>query len=237
MVLGLKLVIFIVILGNAVTYDLLSAAGNDQFLYDEQAKKFIAYSGTAWAFETAIIGSVSDKLVKVTGLRSKHLIIDVMSSNKYASTLYSVSGTTPTQETTIAASTFEVMDFTDGVNDFVHVTSSEMTWITLSNAGTPALYKSTVPVAVNADLGSIINVGLSGNKAVVLYSTNKLEYMKHTGADAITVLFSRAYNSGDMSTTGDKQYKLSIKCMCAGVNRFACFSATLNCVIIRKAGI
>lgn len=113
-----------------------------------------------------------------------------------------------------------------------------MTWLTLPNSASAAFYKSTITPSMNGDLGNIINVGLSGNKAVILYSNNKLEYMKHTGANAITVLFSRSYNAGEVGTSSDgKQYKLSITCMCASVDRFACFSATLNCVIIRKAGV
>ncbi len=71
-----------------------------------------------------------------------------------------------------------------------------MTWLTLPNSANAELYKSTVPASTNNDLAKIINVGLSGNKAVILYSDNKLEYLKHTAANAITVLFSRSYNTG-----------------------------------------
>ena len=71
---------------------------------------------------------------------------------------------------------------------------------------------------------------------MILYSAGRLEYWKHKGANEIEVLFSRFYSSGELAGS-NKQFKLSITCMCAGVDRFACFSATLNCVIIRKAGV
>ena len=153
----------------------MTASGNDVFLYDDASKKFLAYS-SSWAFESTI-GSVSGKLLKVTGLRQKNLIVDVLSTNKLDSVLYSVAGSTATQVATISGSTFEVMDFTDGVNDFVHVTSSELTWLTLPNTNSASLYSSTVSSTQNTKLANIMNVGLSGNKAVVLYSNNKLEYL------------------------------------------------------------
>jgi hypothetical protein len=37
-----------------------------------------------------------------------------------------------------------------------------------------------------------------------------------------------------MTLADGNQYKLQISCMCAAVDRFACFAATLNCVIIKK---
>ncbi len=40
-----------------------------------------------------------------------------------------------------------------------------------------------------------------------------------------------------MTLADGNQYKLQISCMCAAVDRFACFAATLNCVIIKKAGV
>lgn len=69
-----------------------------------------------------------------------------------------------------------------------------------------------------------------------MYSDSKLDYLQHTAAGQITVLFSKSYNSGDLTLADGNQYKLKISCMCAAVDRFACFAATLNCVIIKKAG-
>ena len=127
-------------------------------------------------------------------------------------------------------------DFTDGVNDFVHLTSEELVWWTLQSTGT--MIKTTITKTDNEELDKILNVGLSGNKAVFLYSNGRIEYFKHTGNDQITMFFSKAYSKSDVDfeTHLDRQYKLEISCMCASIDRMACFSATLNCVIIKKAG-
>ena len=107
-----------------------------------------------------------------------------------------MTGNTPTKQVDSFTSTFQVKSFTDDVNDFVYLTSEGMTWLTLPNSANAVIYKSTIAASMNGDLANIINVGLSGNKAVILYSNNKLEYMKHTAGNAITVLFSRSYNAG-----------------------------------------
>jgi hypothetical protein len=81
---------------------LLSARGNDVFLYDETQMKFLKYTGTIWELDAGGvggIGSTGSHLVKVTGLRQKNLIIDLMSTTGFASILYSVSGTTATKVT------------------------------------------------------------------------------------------------------------------------------------------
>lgn len=225
---------FSIISGNSVDYNLLSAQGNHAFLYDEAAKKFLSYDGSAWAFE-ATIGSVDGKELRVHNLREKNVIINVLNTNKIDSVLYKVTDNAATKMTQITGSTFAVMDFTDGVNDYVYVNSDKMMWLTVPSGG-GAIFTSTVSSSQNQNLGSILNVGLSGNKAVILYSAGRLQYWKHKGANEIEVLFSRSYSSGELAGS-NKQFKLSITCMCAGVDRFACFSATLNCVIIRKAGV
>ena len=188
-------VIFFLFLGNPTSKALISARGNDVFLYDETDKQFLSYSGSAWSASNSVIPVTTGKTVKLTGLRQKNLIVNLLNS-EFVGVLYSVTGNTPTKQVDFFTSTFQVKSFTDGVNDFVYLTSEGMAWLTLPNTANAVIYKSTITASMNGDLANIINVGLSGNKAVILYSNNKLEYMKHTANNAITVLFSRSYNAG-----------------------------------------
>lgn len=78
---------------------MISARGNDVFLYDETEKQFLAYSGTAWAASTSVILDTTDKTLKVTGLKQKNLIVNVQKS-EFNTLLYSVAGSTSTVEVT-----------------------------------------------------------------------------------------------------------------------------------------
>ncbi len=124
-------------------------------------------------------------------------------------------------------------EFSDNVNGFVRVASNEMIWFTLKS--TDVLITSKISNVQNPNLAKILNVALSKDKAVILYNEQKLEYLKHTGDNQVTILFSRGFPAADLSLNGIKQYKMEIDCMCGGIEKLACYSSTLNCVIIRKA--
>jgi hypothetical protein len=96
---------------------------------------------------------------------------------------------------------------------------------------------SIISLNDNPNLAKILNVALSKDKAVILYNDQKLEYLKHTGDNQVTILFSRGFLQTELSLVGSKQYKMEIGCMCGGIEKFACFSSTLNCVIIKKASV
>lgn len=63
-----------------------------------------------------------------------------------------------------------------------------------------------------------------------------MEFYKNT-ATGIKKLFSIALSTNlDLTNKSNIQYKLSLGCTCAALKRFTCFSQTLNCIIIQRAG-
>ena len=79
-------------------------------------------------------------------------------------------------------------------------------------------------------------LSLSSNKLVVLYN-DRVDYyrMVGTGIDAsIELLFTKNYDETDIEDDGS--YRFGLSCMCNAMKRFSCYSSTLNCMIIKKAG-
>lgn len=100
------------------------------------------YSGTAWVADT-VIGSVSDKVVKIYNLREKNVFVNVLSTSKLSSSLYGVAGSTATLVTSATNTQHEIKVYTDWVNEFVHISETQLTWLTLPMEGT-VLYKTEV---------------------------------------------------------------------------------------------
>jgi hypothetical protein len=74
-------------------------------------------------------------------------------------------------------------------------------------------------------------VGLSGDKATILYS-NKIVYLKITGNNEVKEIYHTT-PSGFVAES-EYQYKMVISCFCQLIKRFMCFSSNLNCLIVKK---
>lgn len=82
------------------------------------------------------------------------------------------------------------------------------------------------------DYGTVINeVALSGNKAVLFTDTTIL-YLKHESNGGIKKVLSAP--ASKVTLSGEYMYILQVSCMCKAIKRFACFSSTLNCIIVKK---
>ena len=88
------------------------------------------------------------KELRVHNLREKNVIINVLNTNKIDSVLYKITDNAATKMTEITGSTFAIMDFTDGVNDYVYVNSDKMMWLTVPSGG-GAIFTSTVSSSQN----------------------------------------------------------------------------------------
>ncbi len=100
------------------------------------------YSETAWVADT-VIGSVSGKIVKVYNLREKNVFVNVLSISKLQSSLYSVAGNTATSVVSATNTQNEIQAYTDWVNEFVHISEIQLTWLTLPKTGT-TLYMTEI---------------------------------------------------------------------------------------------
>jgi len=114
--------------------------------------------------------------------------------------------------------------------------SDKTLWVTLSQS-TLSLMKTEIPateLAVASD--EILDVVLSGNVATIFYGT-KIKYLKHVADGQIEQLFDKPIASTDIDYT-EANYEINIKfsCICASLKKFACFSSTLNCLIVKKGG-
>jgi len=96
-----------------------------------------------------------------------------------------------------------------------------------------SVIQSSIDSTADTKLAGIKNVGVPGNKAVVLYD-NKIDYLKHTGNDAITRKSTRYIGTADITYNSYKQYKVAISCLCENIDRLACFSGTLSFLLERQ---
>jgi hypothetical protein len=61
-------------------------------------------------------------------------------------------------------------------------------------------------------------------------------YYSHEETDSVKLIFSNSFTSDNkVDFTSNQQYISTIKCFCPAINKFTCFAATLNCVILIKA--
>jgi hypothetical protein len=60
--------------------------------------------------------------------------------------------------------------------------------------------------------------------------------LKHVTAGVVNSLFTKTgVTTGNMDLTkSEYQYKIGFSCLCSVIKRFACFSSTLNCLIVKK---
>lgn len=124
------------------------------------------------------------------------------------------------------------MDFCDDLRNLILITNSKVYW---RNYKPDDTFFTVLATTTEIPISNLENVGLSGNKAIFAYS-NKLVYYEITGMDALTKIFERTIASSDLDFTqsGGYQYKISLTCLCKSIKRFACFSSTLNCIIVKK---
>lgn len=57
--------------------------------------------------------------------------------------------------------------------------------------------------------------------------------MKITGDDTVKLVYEKSGTLG-LTLTGEYQYTIKLSCVCSVIKRFACFSSTLNCLIVKK---
>jgi hypothetical protein len=82
----------------------------------------------------------------------------------------------------------------------------------------------------------LLEIGISGDVAVIFY-TSTIRYLKNIGNNQVIKVFEKSVSGTDIDiTTAEYQYKIKFSCLCEGIKRFACFSSTLNCLVVKKAG-
>lgn len=120
-------------------------------------------------------------------------------------------------------------DYSDKVSNYIIVGSSKLYWYNVKTDN--ALNQGTI-ASTEVSLAGIKNVALAGNKAVLLFDT-QIEYFQFT-ASGIEKITAKSYSNSDMVLADDGAWTIGLTCMCAALRKFACSSATLNCIIINK---
>lgn len=83
-------------------------------------------------------------------------------------------------------------------------------------------------------MSTVSFVGLSGDKAVIA-STNKIQYLKSVSQFVVKKIYEKTMGPSDfVNQSGEYELSLKFGCMCRSIKRFACFSSTLNCIIVKK---
>jgi len=132
------------------------------------------------------------------------------------------------------ASSVAYKDYTDEVSNFMRMGSDTTLWLTqLSDAS--SVMKTEIPAAELAIAGDQIKeIALSGNVAVIFYG-NTIKYLQHKNDNDVKLIFAKTITSANIDLTqSEYQYNIVFSCTCHMIKRFACFSSTLNCLIVKK---
>ncbi len=107
------------------------------------------------------------------------MIVSVMNPTKTAGAVYRISGDSIAALTVTGSTTNPYTEYSDEIINFVRLGDNNMFWYTGD-----APFISNIPMSqVNAGAtGQVESVGLSGNKAVLLWG-NKIVYLKMIGDD------------------------------------------------------
>lgn len=86
-------------------------------------------------------------------------------------------------------------------------------------------------------MASILYVGLSQNKATIIYDTGVMDILRHDASGTVKSLYIGAVVSGIsvLSVLQNRQLTINLTCYCEAVKKHVCFSKTLNCAIVTKA--
>lgn len=112
----------------------------------------------------------------------------------------------------------------------MRIGSSKILWVNMKNYDN--IY-STELESSDLDYANINDIGLSGNKAVFLYS-NSMKYLRNVDG-IVTSLFTKQFTTTEMNLESNGQWKVSLSCFCALIKKAVCFSSTLNCLLVKVA--
>ena len=124
---------------------------------------------------------------------------------------------------------------TERISNLVVYSDGVFFWANLHYTGAPRWIKLLDGDAIDTG-DEMIAIALSSNKAVVLYD-GRVEYYGIFGEDdgaTVGLFFSEDFTGSEIDDVG--VYKFSINCVCQTLKRFSCYSSTLNCLLIKKAG-
>jgi hypothetical protein len=219
------------ILGSTYTGKVLSTAyGTEGVIYSSAANAFVPVGTWTPADSTNTI--TSGNTVAQYRMRGGTVVVTELNTAKTSGIIYSITGTTVTKLPYTDSTTAAFMDFGDDLSNFVRVGTTSVFWYNQQVTVT-SFYTATIPVAeINTGTtGSIESIGLSGDKATILYPT-KIIYLKITGNNVVKQIYS-AQPAG-FTTAAEYQYKMVVSCFCQLIKRFMCFSSNLNCLIVKK---
>lgn len=123
------------------------------------------------------------------------------------------------------------MDCWDYLQNFFRAGSAFSHWVTMRPDG--GLITSNIPSS-ELSTTDLMFISLSGNKGVMMYS-NKIDYYEHKGDGNVYKYFTKSFTTSDLNIDDSGQWRIGLSCMCDGLSRFSCSSATLNCIVLKKA--
>lgn len=129
----------------------------------------------------------------------------------------------------VDSTTTPEIDYWDEVSNFVRLSDTHMLWVTFVNSKSI----TSIPRSQLNEGGDHVGISVSGDKAII-FSTTKIMYFKHIATDNVKLISEKALPSGTDLTATDIKLTLKLSCTCASLKRFACFSSTLNCLIVKK---
>lgn len=219
------------ILGSTYTAKVLSTAyGTEGVIYSSAVNGFVPV-GT-WTPVDSTNTITTENTVAQYRMRGGTVVVTELNSAKTSGNIFSITGTTVTKLSYTDSTTAAFMDFGDDLSNFIRVGTTSVFWYNQQVTIT-SFFTATIPVGeINTGAsGSIESVGLSGDKATILYS-NKIIYLKITGNNVVKQIYST--QPAGFTTGAEYQYKMVVSCFCQLIKRFMCFSSNLNCLIVKK---
>jgi hypothetical protein len=122
--------------------------------------------------------TVTDKVVKSYGLRLGNVVLSVMDLNMKAGKLVHFTGNFYDPPSDLPVSTSVYVEYTDFLSNFMTIGATRLHWRTVNESSVAPI--STDLTSIEIMLSGILNVAMSGNKAVLLYA-DKLDYYQHMG--------------------------------------------------------
>jgi hypothetical protein len=209
---------------------LSTAYGTESVIFSTAENAFVPVGTWTPVDTTNVIAKTST--VAQYRMRGGTVVVSELTSNKLSGAIYSITGSTVTKLSYADSTTVAFVEYADDLSNYIRVGTTSVFWYNQQTVAT-TFFTATIPVAeINTEAsGSIESVGLSGDKATILYS-NKIVYLKITGNNLVKEIYQTTPSG--FVTGSEYQYKMVVSCFCQLIKRFMCFSSNLNCLIVKK---
>lgn len=180
----------------------------------------------------------SNPIIKTALMRSGELYIAAFNSNGIGGKLYVMNtGGAVSTIGFVPSTTKAEKFFTDHCTALMIISETEVMFNSLKpdlSGSLRANFDLTELGVTSDDIDMISDASVVMDKAVIV-AKNKIQYLKIYNTNNMKKIYEQTLTGSDYpSSTSDYELAVKFSCFCRQVKRFACFSSTLNCIIVKK---